>query len=453
MLGYGIGDFGFNLYWSTLSLFVLYYYTDVIGIPARTAGLIILIALVWDGITDPLMGYLAERTRTRWGSYRPYLLFGGPPLAASLMLMFYKPDMAGAALVLYAAVTHLVLRTTYTIMSIPYGALSARMTSNSAERNWLAACRMVCATSAALFASFFTLRLANQFGGGDQAVGFFWVAVLFALLSLPLFLIVFASTDESGPGPGSAGAPPATETERPTIGRIVGSMARNPAFLIVTAAVLLGILGGTFSMKTLIYYFKYNLGNAEAAGTALAVVTGGMVLLVPVWAAIATRTNKRTVWLAGLAIGIAANLMLYLNPVQTPGMVTLLFALVAVGSAPGALCIWSTLPDTVELGEWRSGVRTESTLFGAMQLMLKVGSGLGAAMLGFMLDGIGFQANVDQAPETMAGIKVIMTLLPAGLGVVGLVLIYFYPLDQRTHARLVRALAWRRKRRAARSVP
>ena len=107
MLGYGIGDFGFNLYWSTLSLFVLYYYTDVIGIPARTAGLIILIALVWDGITDPLMGYLAERTRTRWGSYRPYLLFGGPPLAASLMLMFYKPDMAGAALVLYAAVTHL----------------------------------------------------------------------------------------------------------------------------------------------------------------------------------------------------------------------------------------------------------------------------------------------------------------------------------------------------------
>ena len=125
----------------------------------------------------------------------------------------------------------------------------------------------------------------------------------------------------------------------------------------------------------------------------------------------------------------------------------------AVGSAPGALCIWSTLPDTVELGEWRSGVRTESTLFGAMQLMLKVGSGLGAAMLGFMLDGIGFQANVDQTPETMAGIKVIMTLLPAGLGVAGLVLIYFYPLDQRTHARLVRALAWRRKRRAARSAP
>ncbi|AWW73745.1 glycoside transporter [Erythrobacter sp. KY5] len=432
---YGFGDFGFNLYWSTASMFLLYYYTDVLLLSATTAGLIFLVAMVWDGISDPIMGYLAERTRTRWGSYRPYLLFGGPALAVTMVLMFYRPAYESTALVVYAAATHVLFRTFYTVMSIPYSSLSARITRSSAVRNELSAWRMVSATSGGFLVAFATLRLVEYFGQGDLAAGFFWTAICFAALSLPIYLFLFFTTQEPT-------SPSASSVNENAIGLLdaLGALFRNRAFMLVCLATALLFMGGVMTSKTLIYYYKYTLGDEAASGTALALMTGGAAILIPVWAWLATRLEKRTVWLSGLAISLAVSIAIYVNPLETVPVVTLLFALGAAGTAASYLSFWSMLPDTVEYGEWQTGKRVESLSFGLMSFVQKVSFGFAAAILGFLLDWIGYVPNAEQGASTLLSIKVIMTLLPAGFLAGAIALLWFYPLTSSRHREIVAEL-------------
>ena len=436
---YGFGDFGFNLYWSTASMFLLYYYTDVLGLSATTAGLIFLVAMVWDGISDPIMGFLAERTRTRWGSYRPYLLFGGPVLAVSMILMFYRPAAEGTALVIYAAATHVLFRTVYTVMSIPYSSLSARITRSSAVRNELSAWRMVSATTGGFVVALLTLRLVEYFGQGNLAEGFFWTAVCFAALSIPVFLFLFVTTDEPAKRVSSdAGADSAVP-----LGEALALLARNRAFMLVSLATALLFMAGVTGSKTLIYYYKYTLGDEAASGDALALMTGGAALLIPLWAWAATRIEKSTVWLCGLSISFVVTVLIFLNPFETVAVVTTLFALGSIGSAASYLSFWSMVPDTVEYGELESGKRVESLAFGLMSFVQKVSFGIAAAMLGFLLDAVGYAPNTPQTPETLAAIKMIMTLLPAGFLLGAIALLWFYPITRARHAAIVSELAAR----------
>lgn len=207
-VGYGAGDFGFNLFFSTASLYLLYYYTDVLGLPPATAGWIFAVALIWDAVFDPVMGYLASRTRTRWGRYRPYILFGAVPLAASWILIFVPTGLTGTALLLAALAFHVLFRTLYAVVSMPYLALTAVITSDSADRGVLAGVRMAFAATCGLFAAFSTLKFVSAFGGGQR--GFLWTAVLFGALAALIFAVVFASTrervesDQSAPEPSAA---------------------------------------------------------------------------------------------------------------------------------------------------------------------------------------------------------------------------------------------------------
>ena len=251
-LGYGIGDFGFNLFFTTASLFLLFYYTDVLGLPAATAGWVFAVALIWDALFDPVMGYVANRTRTRWGRYRPYLLFGGLPLAASWTLMFLPVPFTGGALVMFATATHILFRTLYATVSMPFLALSATMTRDSHERGVLASIRMVAATSCGLFAALFTLKLVAALGGGS--IGFFWTAAVYGALATLIFLVVFFCSVETAADRAEAS---------PTFGEMVRSLRGNRAFWIVCAAMLASAFGGTLLTKTLPYYFKYALHRPD----------------------------------------------------------------------------------------------------------------------------------------------------------------------------------------------
>lgn len=242
-LGYGIGDFGFNLFFTTASLYLLFYYTDVLGLAPDTAGWVFAVALIWDALFDPVMGYVANRTRTRWGRYRPYLLFGGLPLAASWALLFLPVNLEGSALVLFAVSTHMVFRTLYAVVSMPYLALSATMTRDSNERGVLASIRMVAATSCGLLSAFFTLKLVAAFGGGST--GFFWTAIVYGLVASLVFLIVFASAQETA----EAQAEPS-----PSAADMIRALRGNRAFWIVCIAMLASAFGGTFLSKTLPYH-------------------------------------------------------------------------------------------------------------------------------------------------------------------------------------------------------
>lgn len=438
-LGYGAGDFGFNLFYTTATLYLLYYYTDVLGLPPATAGWVFAVALIWDALFDPLMGYLANRTRSRWGRYRPYLLFGAVPLAASWVLMFVPTGLEGTALVLFAMAAHMLFRTLYAVVSMPFLALSASMTSDSTERGVLAGYRMVAAAGCGLVVAFSTLKLVEVFGGGQA--GFLWTAIAYAVVATLFFFLTFATTRET--------IDPADEGRGPGAGEMWAMLRSNSAFWVVSAAMLAGLIGGTVFGKTLPYHIKYGLGREDLIGPALTALTLATLVSIPLWTMLMKRTSKRTIWACGIAIGLATYPVLWLMADEADSFIALL-AVLGFGAGAGYLGFWGMMPDTVEYGEWRSGVKAEGAVFGLVSLILKASLAFAAAGVGETLGAIGYRAGEVQSAETLAGIKLMLVAGPALCGLVALGFILFYPLDPRTHGRLVRALAWRKARKVVR---
>lgn len=434
-LGYGVGDGALNLFFTTATLFLLFYYTDVLGLSPATAGWVFAGALVWDAIFDPWMGYVANRTRSRWGRYRPYLLLGAVPLAASWALMFLPTGFTGGALVLFAVSSHVVFRTMFAVVGMPFLAMSAVLTQNSSERGTLAGVRMIAASGAGLFAALATLKLVAHFGGGQT--GFFWTAVVYGTLATIILLVVFASTRE---------VTLAADEERPALRQMIAMLSKNPAFWILAAASLMSSIGGTFFQKTLPYFLKYELNREDLISPALGLLAGSVLLSIPFWTWLAARTSKRTMWLAGMVVGFVGSALLWFLP-PTPGTILPTLALIGISAGAGYLGFWGMMPDTVEYGEWRSGIRAEGAVFGFVTLIQKASLGFAAAALGEALSIIGYQANVVQTPDTLAAMRTLMILVPLVFSIGTAAVIAFYPLNHSRHAQLVRMLEYRRIRR------
>jgi len=434
-LGYAGGDLGFNLFFQTASLFLLFYYTEVMGLSPATGGWIFAAALVWDAIADPVMGYIASRTRSRWGRYRPWLLFGTVPLGLSWMMVFVPTGFAGSALVAFALGTHILFRTLYTVVSMPYLSLSAAMTSDSGERGTLAAYRMVVATATALVAALTTLQLVAVFGGGDVQRGWLAVAVLQAVIASAILLVCFATTAED----------PSVQPERtPTLREMIAMLRVNGAFWTVAAWLCFSSFASTLFGKTLPYLFKYGYGREGQIGTALALIAATAMLAVPVWSRVILRTSKRHVMVLGTCVTLTGYGLFWLA--DGNGAMWAALTLLGIGGGAGALGFWATIPDTVELGEFRSGVRAEGMTFGLISLVQKSALGLSVGLLGEVLTAIGYVANRPQSDAILANMKLTMAIGPIVCAAAGLILIRAYPIDARLHARLLRVLARRRPR-------
>ncbi|PQZ84517.1 MULTISPECIES: MFS transporter [unclassified Brevundimonas] len=435
VIGYGAGDFAFNLSFTFCSLFLLYFYTDVLEIHPGTAGLIIMAALIWEGISDPIIGILANRSRSRWGRYRPFLLFGAVPLGLSVIAMFMPVGLTGAALVAYCFITHLIYRTLFTVVNIPYIALSAQMTRDTNQRGALAATRMLFAIACGVVLAALTLPLSAAFGGGQT--GFFILSIVYSVVAAAVLLICFASTREE-----------VVEAEHAPIRfrDMFAAMAVNRPFLLLFAATALGATGYTMAGKAVIYYIKYWVGSEAAVTLALVVGLGAAALAMIPWMLVARRFSKRAVWLAGAMINVVAfGVILAFAP---RGGVLLWGALVAIGVGNSAfiLTFWSMIPDTVEFGEWRTGTRAEGPLFGLIAFSQKVALGLGTGLIGVLLDVVGYTPNQAQTPETLRGIVLLYGLGPMLLFLGSIAVIWAYPLTGSVHGRIVRVIDWRKSR-------
>jgi GPH family glycoside/pentoside/hexuronide:cation symporter len=421
-VGFTIGDYGFNLYWQSVSLFLMFYYTDAVGLSATTAGVIYMAASIFDGVIDPIMGALADRTRTRWGRYRPYILWGAVPLALSFAGLYYKPALDAFGIVAVVCATHLLFRVCYTIGSIPYISLTARVTSSSGERSTIAGFRMVFANLAGMTVSYSTQPLVAYFGGGDEARGFFYVACVIAIVASCTFPIVYLSTREPAP----------THDEPiPRLRDYWVTLRHNRAFWIVVIGVLGGSVATTTLGKTVIYYFKYFLDAEASARYALTAKTGLAIIIVATWVYVTRFVGKRHAWF-------------YVTDINTVLLASLFFVLMHICSVGIHLTYWSMLPDTVEYGEWRTGVRAESLVFGFAIFCQKTALGLAAGLLGVALDFVGFVPNAVQTPQTLHGMKLIIVVLPLAGMAVAAAAMYFYPLRPGIHERIVAELETRR---------
>lgn len=428
-IGYGIGDYAICLYWSGVSLYLLYFYTDVVGITPQMAGLIYAIGIAWDAITDPFMGYMAERTRTKMGSYRPYIYYGSIPLALSFVVLLWVPPFEGMLLLSFLIVVNLIHRTCFTIVSVPYSSLTARITDDSDERTKLTTARMLAASFGTFSISALAFPIVLYFGGGEEALGFVYLGLIAGLVAVIILSITVYFVEER--------SFEFTKAELPNFSKVFKSVSNNYPFWIVFSAIL--ILISTYLMfnNNLIYFSKYALGFHEYQGLILGVLSGTNLLAIPIWAFLAIKIGKKNTWMTSMAFLFVGFLIFYFYPISE--LNELLYILGFIGFANGAtgVLFWSMLPDTIEYGEWRTGIRTESSLYGFMTFAQKGAIAIAIAILGTVLTKIGFEPNKEQTAQTLSDLKSLMSIIPL-IGVfISFVLVYFYPIDKKFHQKLI----------------
>ena len=432
-LGYGIGDIAICLYWSGVGLYLLYFYTDVIGISPSLAGLIYGIGMFWDAITDPFMGYVAERTRTKWGVYRPYLLFGNIPLALSFILLFWAPPFEGTLLFLFLLFANILHRTCFTLVSVPFSSLTPRITSDSKERTNLTGFRMLGAQTGTNLMALTAFPIIFLVGGDDESQGFVVLAAIAGMTAVAIHAITFLTVKEPSNDQG-------IERVGGSLSEAVRAIGKNRPFWLVFSATLIVGITTIFFGNNLIYYTKYALNLHEHQGTIL--FTSGIVafLSIPFWWIISNKIGKKLTWLVSSSITLVAMSLFYFYEINTLNELLSLVAFIGFGSGAGGILFWSMLPDTIEYGEVHTGVRSESSLYGFMTFAQKGSIAFAIIILGMVLDLIGFQANEIQSDLTISNMKTIMTLIPCIGITLSLVIIYFYPIDTKMHKDLLEKL-------------
>ena len=432
-VGYGIGDIAICLYWSGVGLYLLYFYTDVVGISPSLAGLIYGIGMFWDAITDPFMGYVAERTRTRWGVYRPYLLFGNIPLALSFVLLFWVPPFEGTILFFFLLFANILHRTCFTLVSVPFSSLTPRITSDSQERTNLTGFRMMGAQTGTNLMALVAFPIIFWVGGEDESMGFVVLALVAGLSALLIHTITFLTVKEPSNDHG-------IERVGGSLKEAARAIGKNMPFWLVFSATLIVGITTIFFGNNLIYYTKYALNLHEHQSTIL--FTSGIVafLSIPFWWFISNEIGKKFTWLLSSTLTLLAFIIFYFYQINSLNELLFLVAFIGFGSGAGGILFWSMLPDTIEYGEVLTGVRSESSLYGFMTFAQKGSIAFAIIILGIVLDIIGFQANEVQVESTLTNMKLIMTLIPS-LGIAtSLVIIYFYPIDAKMHKNLLKKL-------------
>ena len=306
-LGYAVGDLGINLYFISTLTYLLYFYTDVLGISAAAAAGVFLVARMVDAVTDPLMGAIAERTRTRWGRLRPYLLWGALPLGAITVATFSVPDLDESGKVIWAYVTYTLFGILYTVVTIPYSALTASLTDDYQERTRLSTFRMAFAFSGALIVSVGVAQWVRMFA--NPVEGYVLIMSIFACVATLLLLITFFNTKEV------VRPPP---EQKLSLNDSLRAVFYNPPLLIVIALFTLGMLSFTVRQTVTIYYFSYNVGRPDLIGAFFAATLATMFVGLVFVPRLAERFSKAGAIQIGALFTVLASIGFYLTPVSEP---------------------------------------------------------------------------------------------------------------------------------------
>jgi GPH family glycoside/pentoside/hexuronide:cation symporter len=428
-LGYGIGDFGFNLLVQVAAVHLMFFFTDVYAIPAAAAGTVSLISKIWDAVIDPGLGMLVDRTHSRWGSKRPYLLFGAAPIALAAFLLFLGPPLAPAWKIVYSAASFILFCTALSVANIPYTALSASITLDSRARSSLAAWRMSLAILGTLVAAGATRMIANLLP--SQLAGFRVVGLVFGLAGAALILVTFFSVREKVVE---------EREEKAGFRQSIRVITANPPYMLLTGGMFLFMIAVGMTASGVNYLFKYNLGDESASSLALLALLGASFLFIPVYLLLANRTSKRLSFVAGMGILAAVLGALYFVGDRSKGLTIGLFVLGGIGMSAIYFCPWAMLPDTVEYSQLKLGVRGEGILFGTFFLFQQLGTAVALFIQGMGLHAAGYVANAEQSARSLAGIRLLMSLVPLAFVLAGIVLISFYSINTERHRQILQAI-------------
>jgi GPH family glycoside/pentoside/hexuronide:cation symporter len=435
-VGYGLGDMAANFIFQTMVMFQLAFYTDTFGIAAAAAGTLLVVVRVFDAAFDPLMGVIADRTNTRWGKFRPWVLWTAVPFGVMGFLTFVTPDLSPAGKLAYAYVTYILLMTVYSANNLPYSALSGVITGDLAERTSLSSYRFVCAMLAQLIIQGLALPMVNYFGQGDSAKGYQYTIGIFSAVAVGLFFITFATTRERiRPAP----------DQTASVGQHFADLGRNRPWLAMF--VLTFILFITLSMRgsVVLYYFKYYVGNESHFSAFNVLGTTATIIAIFFSKSLAMRFGKRAVFMAGLGGTAILTLAFVALP---PEAVGLMFAAEILRQFVYGFTIpllWAMMADVADYSEWRNRRRATGIVFSAIVFALKAGLGFGGAITGYVLAFYGYVPNVAQTGSALEGIRLTMSVFPAIGFALCAACLFFYGIDRAAEVRITNELEERRK--------
>ena len=448
-IGYSLGDTASNLFFQTFIFFLLYFYTDVFGLPAAVVGTMFLITRIWDTVNDPMMGAIADRTNTRWGKFRPYLILMAVPYGIMGVLTFTTPDFAYTGKIIYAYVTYTLMMMAYTAINVPYSALMAVITPNSLERTVLSSFRFVAAFAALFIVSAATKPLVAYFGKGNEATGWQWTIGCFSILAVILFIIVFATTKERVKPP---------KGQKSKLKEDLKDLFTNKPWLLIAGATVFQLILIVMRNSTIPYYFKYyiqdqqlnifgstiNLASDTFLSAFLTIGTAATIIgaILTKWFTKIFDKKNTYSWFLILS-AIFCGLLYFVSP----GDIILIFAL-NIGFSflvgPVSVLQWAMYTDTVDYSEWKNKRRATGLIMSASLFALKLGLTLGGAIVGWILGYYGFIANQPQSIDTINGIRLLISGYPAIFGIIGGLLILFYPLTNETMIKIEEDLTARK---------
>ncbi|MDE2372134.1 MAG: MFS transporter [Burkholderiales bacterium] len=432
---YGAGDFASGLLWQSIGLFLMFFYTEVYGLPAAAAGGILFVARAWDAVWDLLLGYAVDRTHSRWGRCRPYLLFGPPLLAAAAIATFTVPNLAGDAKLAYAYASYIGLMMAYSLVNIPYSSMPALMSSDPAERNTLTGYRMFAAFSGWLVVAGATLPLVQWLGGEDKALGYRATIACMAAIAVAIFWACFANTRERMQTP----------VEPPDLLRESATLLRSPAWWTLFAAGLIQFTAVALPNTAAMYFLKYVAGHVEWASSYFVLGNVGMICGVLVSHQFTKRWCKRSVVMATTAASASCLLLLLVIDPQSRWELSLWYFTVSALGAIKAPIIWSMVADTIDLVELQSGRRVAGLITSSVAFANKFGLGVGGGLAGAVLGWVGYQAGAVQSATAQQGITWMISVLPAAGYLMLAGAYWLYPINRPRLDRLQLDLARRRE--------
>jgi len=437
-LGYSAGEVANNLTFQMVAVFLLIYYTDVAGISASTAGTLLLVVRVLGGFTDLLAGHLVDETSTRWGRFRPYLLFGSVPLLVLLVATFSIPgSLGGSATLAWAFVAYALFSLAYSFVNIPYGSLAAAMTQEPDERAKLASARAV---SAGLTILLIAVVVSPQIqGSSDLQRSLTVTTAVFAVAGFVLYLWCFATSHEA-----------VRSASKAVSVRETALMIRQNRPLVLLCAATLFFLTGMFSLTAVaVFYARDVLGNADYYIAMTAVQTVAMVVAAAVVPAAVARIGKKRAYVLSGIVAAAAAVGLALTPGSLPVLAIAFYGALGLGFGAINALVFALQADTVEYGEWKSGVRAEGASYAVLSFTRKAGQGIGGAAAAYTIGLGGYESGAaSQSGGAVTAIKIAVGIVPAVAVAVATVVMLAYPLTERAFRDVVAELAERRAGRA-----
>lgn len=435
LFGYGVGDLGLNIYWQAVSMFLVYWYIEIIGLDPRIAGLLFFVGMAWDAISDPIVASFAERLNSKMGTYRPFLLFGSPVTALSFILLFYPPALEGGHEIAFLLCTALIFRTSYTIIAIPYAAMGSRITYDSRQRADYSGARMFFAFLALLLVSMWLWPSIEYFSQstGSEERAFQITAAIGAMVATLAVLLCFLMTREK-PLP-----PDSVQTKNIWSG-IWMSIRHNRALRYFIPIIFLNTAAGSTLGITLIFYIEANaerFATKEVLFTSFAV---SMLVMVPIWTNAIKLWGRKKVWtFASLSYLCVALHLLFGPDIIVFGIPVHILLFMSLGSAH-SIIFWALVPDCVEFGQYESGVRSEAGTYGIVAISQKMTGGLSGLIVGFMLASFGL-TDVLAPSEILADqLKVFIAIIPTLMILISIIPILLLKMDRGTHNKIIGTL-------------